>query len=214
MDNPLPRGVLPPLQVSIAQSFVELLLAQQRPLYQITAETNRMSYSFGYDYFRMEVGDYTYAPIPGPLQVLLREGLESLKAVAKVKNSNPQAYQSCIVSIYQTGGQLEPHVDVDSPKDTSLVNPRDFFFGDEVIGVILEADRDGKFYLLESKSEGPQSYDRNRAIYLDEEAGTVFLLSGPRRRAPFFHGVSPVKGRRISVTYRTVSFLSQNVTAF
>lgn len=41
---------------------------------------------------------------------------------------------------------------------------------------------------------------------LNEQIGSVFLLNGTNRRFPYYHGVSPVTTKRVSITFRTVIF--------
>ena len=48
--------------------------------------------------------------------------------------------------------------------------------------------------------------DAQHIYALDEKPGMVFCLQGQLRRAPYYHGVSRVANRRISLTFRVVRF--------
>ncbi len=163
---------------------------------QNTTNTLRETYNFGYDYFSMTNGDYSTTEIPSFLTDLCQQCIESF---ADSKLGNYQEYNNVIVSIYAAGYHLEPHVDVDINDQTTDGKKVDFYFGENVLGVVLVPDVEGKFFIAEASSDAKSS--------LDEEAGTVFLLQGKYRRHPYLHGVSKVKNQRISVTFRTVHSL-------
>jgi hypothetical protein len=169
---------------------------------QNTNATLRETYNFGYDYFAMTRGDYSSTEIPNFLTDLCQHCIGSFGNPNHL--GNYQEYNNVIVSMYYEGYCLEPHVDVDINDQITDGQKVDFYFGENVLGVVLVADSEGKFYISEDSSE---NYP-NKSIfsYLDEEEGTVFLLQGKYRRYPYLHGVSKVKNKRISVTFRTVYF--------
>lgn len=174
---------------------------------QESEHTSRTTYNFGYNYFKMQDGDYTFVEIPEFLIDLCKEIIKKFQQSLNITLPDYSLFKNVIVSIYQTGDQLEPHIDVDATKPETTKKPVDFFFGDDVLGVILESDINGHFYLQESSCDLKPLYDSKRAIHLKEEEGMAFLLNGIARREPYYHGVSPVQNKRISITYRTVVFL-------
>lgn len=164
-----------------------------------TSNTLRKTYNFGYNYFAMTSGNYSATEIPNFLKDLCQYCIESLGNSAYLENS--EKYKNVIVSMYDAGYCLESHVDVDINDQFTNGKKVDFYFGENVLGVVLVPDCEGKFYLIKS---GATTFSADSL--LNEEAGTVFLLNGKYRRYPYLHGVSKVKTQRISVTFRTVYF--------
>lgn len=167
-----------------------------------TKSTLRETYNFGYDYFAMTSGDHSATEIPSFLADLCQHCIESFANSNYLGNC--QEYNNVIVSMYYAGYHLEPHIDVDVNDQMTDGKKVDFYFGENVLGVVLVPDVEGKFFISEASSD----ISPNKPILssLDEEAGTVFLLQGKYRRHPYLHGVSKVKNKRISVTFRTVYF--------
>ena len=164
-------------------------------LYQKIENTHRWTYNFGYSYFQMRDGDYAYTPIPQYMTDLCRACLDALG----LDPATAPDYDNVILSLYGPGDRLEPHVDVDFSRPMTDGRPVNFYFGEDVIGLVLEVDPEGRFFLADS----------NLTILeeLDEKPGMAFLLTGPMRREPYHHGVSPIQKSRISVTFRTVQRL-------
>jgi hypothetical protein len=168
---------------------------------QNTTNTLRETYNFGYDYFAMTNSDYSTTEIPSFLTELCQRCIEFF---ADSNLEKYQEYNNVIVSMYYAGYQLEPHIDVDLNDQITDGKKVDFYFGESVLGVVLVPDIEGKFYISEASSDNNPSKPMFKA--LEEEQGTVFLLQGKYRRYPYLHGVSKVKNKRISVTFRTVYF--------
>ena len=165
---------------------------------QDTAKTKRKTCSFGYDYFTLLDGDKTFTPIPYYLEKLCKISIASFPE--KYNLGDYKNYLNVIVSFYENGYQLEPHIDVDMTDRFSDGKKTDFYFGEHVIGVVLQADETGRFYI--SKED--------EVMEVDEAVGTTFLLTGELRRKPYYHGVNVVTHSRISVTFRTVMFVTSH----
>ncbi|MBY0462618.1 MAG: hypothetical protein K2Q34_05515 [Alphaproteobacteria bacterium] len=155
------------------------------------------------DYFNLVKGDNAFTKIPPYLMDLCGVSIDAFGPLYKLGNA--EDYLNVIISVYHKDYQLEPHVDVDFSDRITDGKFVDFYFGKNVIGVVLRPDSKGQFYIIESSAEKPQ-HDLSHAIRLDEKPGTAFLLTGPLRRKPYYHGVSLVENSRISVTFRTVQF--------
>lgn len=172
-----------------------------QPHNQHNHRTKRQTLNFGYDFVKLRLGDKRFTPIPLSLQTLCEDAVRSLQRKVDHPLPSAEAFKNCIISIYKHGDKLEPHIDTDRPG----LDKYGFCFGDDIIGVILEADRNGKFYIQEAPANSRRPhFDAARAFILPEQDGTAFLLNGEARRSPYFHGVSPVDKRRISVTFRSV----------
>lgn len=193
-ENFLPKALLPADRPQHYLNILEKDIHEGKfqEYWQVRENTHRLTYNFGYDYFQMRESDYTYVPIPPYLADLCRECLEALGMEA----TSAKDYDNIIVSYYKAGDRLEPHFDVDISWPVTGGQPVNFYFGEDVIGVVLEPDAAGRFYLLDPNGQVLEE--------LDEKAGMVFLLSGEVRRQPYRHGVSVVQESRVSVTFRTV----------
>ncbi len=174
--------------------------------FQNTATTLRSTVSFGYDYFSLDQSNRTFVPIPEYIQALCQACIDALGNEDALGRA--QDYKNVIVSIYQPGYQLEAHTDVaegDQYADNTTQKPASFYFGDKIIGVILEVDETGRFYILRS-NDNTYPIQGNKLHELDETPGLTYLLCDRFRRSPFYHGVSQVKHSRMSITFRTVHF--------
>lgn len=165
--------------------------------------TERETLTFGYDYFSLVDGDNSFTPIPDYITELCQHCCAAFDTSSTLPSYKD--YLNVIVSIYRSGYQLEPHIDVDVSELTTDGKPVDFYFGEHVLGVILHPDDEGKLYMVESETD--PKIETEPFYVLDEKLGTAFLINGLLRRKPYFHGVSKVKDLRISVTFRTVTFL-------
>ena len=105
-----------------------------------------------------------------------------------------------ILSYYGPGFHLEPHVDVNI--DNRENDP--FYFNEKVYGIVIEPDEEGNLYFVKWDEEGLPPLGLEPVYNLSEKVGSVFCLEGPFRHQPYFHGVSDIKNRRISITFRTV----------
>lgn len=198
--SPIPTTIVKSELTNLAKDFINTKLQYYEYVQQTTPNTNRLTYNFGYSYFKLQVGDQSFVDIPECFINLLQQALNQLNDIAVIRNLDATTYKNCIVSIYGKNDKLEPHIDVvDSPK-------RNFYFGDDVIGIVIEPDSEGKFYILKSESSQSPIYNSNTAMHVDEQAGSAFLLGGINRKFPYYHGVSPVAKKRVSITFRTVCF--------
>lgn len=194
LDKSFVDNIVKQLNAQLAASG---LLREQSDDYTV-----RDTLAFGYDYFALLEGDQAFTPIPAYLEKLCHACIEALGPGYQLGAA--QDYSNVIVSIYREGYRLQPHVDVDPSENMN------FYFGDQVIGVVLECDQAGRFYLVQGESEADTA-GKPPLWTLAETPGMVFLLEGMARRKPYFHGVTRVNKLRISVTFRTVIFKLSNV---
>lgn len=180
---------------SLWQPYYSQILAELENdlLHENRSRTVRNTLQYGYSFMKLEKGDFSYTPIPPFLQELGDRISEAL--------GYPQEeFDNVIISIYDEGYHLEPHV------DTSPINhPRRlYYFGERILGIVIEADPTGHLYFVEHEGRGIPPVDRPVVYEMEEVPGTIFSLEGDYRHAPYYHGVSPVSSRRISITFRTV----------
>lgn len=162
--------------------------------YQNDDRTCRATREYGYSFFKMEQNDFTYVPPPQFLQELGHH-------ICQAFGDTPVTFTNIILSYYGKGFHLEPHVDV---SDKDRYGDCLFYFGEKVYGIVIEADSEGSLYFVRWE-EGLRPPLGLQPIYrLPEESGTIFCLQDKLRKSPYFHGVSPVSKRRISITFRTV----------
>ncbi|MBY0281722.1 MAG: hypothetical protein K2W94_06140 [Alphaproteobacteria bacterium] len=195
------------LHPSIIEKTLQAFEVDQAKAYakhiQDTSFTKRETYNFGYDYFNLVKGDDIFTKIPSYLMDLCKASIDAFISLYELGKA--EDYQNVIISVYRKDYQLESHVDVDFSDRITDGQYVDFCFGEMVIVVVLTPDSKGKFYITKSDTKDGQQ-DINDAFRVDEKAGTAFLLTGPLRRKPYYHGVSCVENLRISATFRTVQF--------
>lgn len=199
----LPTVILPDFDsTSIKQ---ELISQTGQHFHQQGVYTNRKTDTFGYDYFKMADGDFTFTPIPEVLTKLC-DKIHKAFAATGYNVSGCDNYKNVIVSYYEQGYQLEPHIDVDSIYKSTNGKPVNFYFGEDILGVIVEADTQGGLYFVQSDDAAKVRQPHQQAIYsLEEAPGLAYLLTGKLRHAPYYHGVSAIQRSRMSITFRTVS---------
>jgi len=161
---------------------------------QNDGRTHRNTREYGYSFFKMENNDFSYTPPPQFLQEL---GAEICKALGQ----KPVEFTNIILSCYGTGFHLEPHVDVNA-KD--LYKNCHFYFEENVYGIVIEADPTGHLYFVNWNNGLMPPLDLPPVCELKEKEGTIFCLQNEWRRSPYFHAVSKVSNRRISITFRRV----------
>ena len=179
-----------------APYFLEQLNLQE------TEITHRKTYSFGYNYFSLIEDNKKFTHIPSYLKELCQACLDSFPKEYELGKADD--YLNVIVSIYEPGYQLEPHVDVDTDQYTEGKKV-DFHFSENIVGVVLKPDTSGKLYMVKADDES-QRLTAPKIFELDEKAGTSYLMSGEGRHKPYYHGVSKVNDLRVSVTFRQVIF--------
>jgi hypothetical protein len=141
----------------------------------------------------MENGDFSYSPPPEFFNELGHILCQSL-------GHAPQEFTNIILSSYEGGFHLEPHIDINSSDHPN----KDYYFDENVYGIIIEADATGHLYIALDEENMIPPLDLPHVYAVDERPGTVFCLQGRYRKAPYFHGVTKVSKRRISITFRRV----------
>jgi len=188
-----PIAKLDPEKLDYYYALVLKELRQDMTL-QSDQRTERKTLEYGYSYFEMENGVFEYVDPP---EFLIKLGKEVCKALRKP----PESFSNFIISLYEPGYHLEPHADIDYQSS----GRHGFYFSENVYGVILEPDATGHLYFVHYEGEDPiPPLDLKPVYSLKGEQGTVFSLQGQYRHAPYFHGVTNVTKRRISVTFRRV----------
>ncbi|HSW70591.1 MAG TPA: 2OG-Fe(II) oxygenase, partial [Gammaproteobacteria bacterium] len=161
--------------------------------------TQRDTFQFGYDYFSMAKDDFSMVPIPSYLRDLCQACISAFGKQYELGAA--EDYENVMVSRYRPGYQLEPHMDVDVSDQFTDGKKVNFYFGETVLGVVLQPDLDGKLFVIDAEIHDKLS---SPVFFLNEQMGTAYLLNGKYRRHPYLHGVSKVRDHRISVTFRTV----------
>lgn len=203
----------PALISSVSEKLKELFQNQHLFHSQKDERTIRDTIQYGYNFFKLEQGDLTYAPIPEFLHDL---GNEILAAFGF---ENVLPFDNVIISVYESGYHLEPHEDTDIVRESNnsinlnqhytdrMENRKEYAFAENIFGVVIVADGSGRFYILHdpSSTNSTVSIEKAETVFeLNESPGVAFMLSGEARRRPFLHGVSEVCDRRVSVTFRHV----------
>src|SRR5579872_6246702 len=193
-NDPIPMGKLDPHILAEFEPLIRAEAAKEFAL-QDDARARRNTREYGFSFFKMVNGDFSYSPPPEFFQ---RLGAHICQALGH----EPVEFTNIIFSVYEKGFHLNPHVDVNK-KDLRGTAP--FYFGERVYGLVIEPDPTGHLYFAkwEGKEWSPP-VDIEPVYSIDEKAGTVFCLEGDFRRSPYFHAVSPVSNKRISLTFRTV----------
>ncbi len=167
--------------------------------HQSDGRTHRDTREYGYSFFKMENGDFSYTAPPEFLQAFGNKICESL--------GHPhQEFNNIILSAYKEGFHLEPHFDINS----SDPHEKGYYFDENVYGIIIEADATGHLYIVRDDVNLVPPLDLAPIYSIEEKRGTVFCLQGKYRRLPYFHGVSRVSRGRVSITFRKV--IIDNVT--
>lgn len=193
----IPTGQLDATYADSISRSIKAYVIERSMRSQSDPYTVRDTLTFGYDYFSLIEGRVQFTAIPEYLQELCQNCIEALDQ--KYNLGSYQDYSNIIISVYREGYHLQPHVDVDPSEDAT------FYFGENVVGVVLESDSEGQLYFVEATSE-MDAAGKKPLVVLPENNGLVYLLNGTARRKPYFHGVTTVKKTRISVTFRTVKF--------
>lgn len=189
--NPFPQSQL---NSEILDFFYPLIMEEVKKefAHQNDARTRRDTREYGYSFFKMENGDFSYTPPPEFLNFLGSEICQAL-------GHPPQKFTNIILSFYEKGFHLEPHFDTNSSDPH-----KGYFFDENVYGIIIETDPTGHLYFIRDDVSLVPQLDHEHEYFLEEKPGTIFCLQGKYRKIPFFHGVTHVSKRRISITFRTV----------
>lgn len=191
-SNPFPIGQLDP---EILDRFYPEIMEEVEKEFSLqnTDRTICNTREYGYSFFKMENGDFSYSPPPQFLQDL---GIEVCKAL----NQPPENFTNIILSLYIEGFHLEPHIDINA----SDAHDKGYYFDENVYGVIIEADPTGHLYFIRDEENSVPPLNLDPLYSIEEKPGSIFCLQGDYRKAPYFHGVSEVTKRRISITFRKV----------
>jgi hypothetical protein len=188
LDKHILNVYLPDIFLEVEKTFV----------LQDDGRTRRNTREYGFSFFKLEQDDYTYIPPPDFLQELGAH-------ICSAFGHPPQPFTNIIVSLYEEGFHLEPHIDTHA----AMPNRRAYFFTDRVYGIIIEADASGHLFFVKDEEHAIPPLNLEPVYELEEEKGMIFCLEGVLRTAPFFHGVTPVTNRRLSITFRSVIFPSE-----
>lgn len=191
-ETPFPQS-----QISreILERFYPLILEEldKEFAHQNDGRTYRDTREYGYSFFKMQQGDFDYLPPPLFFQELGAH-------ICACFGHDPQEFTNIILSSYETGFHLEPHIDA----HTSHRYNNCFYFDEKVYGIIIEPDSTGHLYFARDETSFTPPLDLEPIYSLEEKSGTIFCLQGKYRMAPYFHGVSKVSQKRISITFRRV----------
>ncbi len=179
----------------LSQFYPQILEELEKELsHQNDGRTHRDTREYGYSFFKMEQGDFSYTPPPAFLN-------ELAAYVCKSLGQEPQEFTQIILSLYEEGFHLEPHVDAHS----SYRYDRRFYFDENVYGLIIEPDSTGHLYFVRDDLHSIAPLGLPPVYSLEEKTGTTYCLQGSYRNIPYFHGVSKVSKRRVSITFRNVT---------
>lgn len=194
-SSPIPIGRLAKERLS---SFLPAITEELRKesILQDDGRTKRGTIEYGYSFFALESCDRSFRSIPSFFQDLGEIVCKELGHFA------PQ-FTNVILSVYNEGFHLEPHEDVND----QMEEKRCYYFGNQVYGIVIEADSIGHLYFVKDEVNRIPPLDLPKIFEVKEEDGTVYCLTGDYRKFPYFHGVSKVGNKRISVTFRTVEFV-------
>jgi hypothetical protein len=159
------------------------------------AKLPRDTLEFGMVYRELEEGRTVVHPMPECI-VNIRKILHARFQDKISEGLRPEEFDNCIVSIYEAGDGMAPHVDR-SQAIARDGKERNYYFGDSIFGLILVPDTKERLYFINPEN--------NEKIFLNEEKGMAFLFQGQLRQK-WKHGLDPVETSRISLTFRKVNF--------
>jgi hypothetical protein len=201
----LPTTKIDPALIRRTNKLLPDAIRAVEPQRQDSTNSTRLVHQFGYNALKLLHGDRTRTPIPGFLQHLCGVAIGQFNGKGGKQLPPVENFTNCLISDYRRGQKLGAHIDEHATQKRSHGKTPEFFFGDDIVGVILKADASGRLYFIESDKPHP-AYKPDKAVHVPEEDGVAFLMTGDLRREPFSHGVTKVEDRRVSVTYRTVHF--------
>lgn len=159
------------------------------------AKYYRETIDFGKVFPALEEGRVIERPIP-PFVSEIRDRLFEVFQSRMHEGDRAEDYDNCIITIYQSGDGIAPHID----RNLEWANKREerkYYFDESIIGLVIEPDSLQSLYF-----ENPKVGEASR-FYLDEKRGTAFLFQGPLRNE-WKHGLLPIAHRRVSMTFRKV----------
>jgi len=191
LQKPFPQGQI---SSEVLSQFYPMIMEEieKEFSHQNTSHTHRDTREYGYSYFKMEEGDFSYLPPPEFLSMLGKEVCQAL-------GHPTEEFTNIILSLYEEGFHLRPHVDTHV-----AANTKGYYYDENVYGIIIEADPTGHLYFVRDEVNPMPPLDLAPIYNLEETTGSIFCLKGDFRMPPYFHGVSGVSKRRISITFRKV----------
>lgn len=159
------------------------------------AKYYRETIDFGKVFSALEEGYIFERPIPDFI-VEIRNKLFQIFKNQINEDVTADDYDNCIITIYQSGNGIAPHIDRNFEWASTNEN-RKYYFDDSVIGLIVEPDITQSLYF-----EDPKVGEKSR-FYLEEKPGTAFLFQDSLRNE-WKHGLFPVERERISMSFRRV----------
>lgn len=203
LSSEIPTAQIPIEKLPANLADIENLLKENASIgfNQSSEITRRKTWEFGYIFQWMREGNFQSIEIPKILINILESTIQALKNdnIERVEDFN-----NVIISDYTKGPGLQPHIDV------LQTDQKGFYFGPNIIGLILLADETGGLFLQTQGStvlNNKPSYNANQARHLKERNGLAYMLNGQRPREKDYHGVSPISKRRVSLTFRTTHFI-------
>ncbi len=155
----------------------------------------RETIDFGKVFHALEKGRLVERPIPAFIAGIRNQVFELFKDQLDPKDCALD-YDNCIVTMYQPGDGIAPHIDRNLTW-AQMKEERTYYFDESIIGLIVEPDTVQNLFF-----ENPKIGESSR-FYLEEKPGTAFLFKGTLRHE-WKHGLLPVKKGRISMTFRKV----------
>ncbi len=185
------------LKIDLPESFLSNIEALEN---EVRHQWNQATYyretiDFGKVFPALEEGRLEEKPIP-PFIVEIRNQLFEKFKEKLDENDRPEDYDNIILTIYQSGDGIAPHIDRNL-EWALRAEDRKYYFGESIIGLIVEPDTLQSLFF-----QNPALGEESR-FYLNEEQGTAFLFQGELRHK-WKHGLLPIENRRISITFRKV----------
>ena len=192
----------------VARKWDESDAAGKRP--------SRSTLNYGWDFVQLEKGERKWNEIPNVISKV-QEEVFNVFAEKSTDSKNgflnkPSDLDNIIVTYYDEGESIVPHFD-------RAEDPTKFYyFGDSVFGVVLQPDTSndtkqspgGIFWMKSTTSKGSLTMDQIAPeIQPAEVPGMTFMMQNTIRNWPYYHGVIPVKTKRISITLRVTRFNSK-----
>lgn len=179
-------------QIDLPAEFTETVLSLSTTTWP-NSTYYRETIDFGKVFPALEEGIIIEVPIPSFVTEIRAKLFEIFKD--HLQETTAEEYDNCIITIYHCGDGIAPHIDRNL--EWAMKSPnRKYYFGDSVIGLIIEPDLEQSLY-FEHPLEG--------RFYLKEHPGTAYLFQDALRHE-WRHGLFPVAQRRISMTFRKVVF--------
>eukprot|EP01060_Flectonema_neradi_P027553 TRINITY_DN37165_c0_g1_i1.p1 TRINITY_DN37165_c0_g1~~TRINITY_DN37165_c0_g1_i1.p1 ORF type:complete len:245 (+),score=41.51 TRINITY_DN37165_c0_g1_i1:61-795(+) len=175
---------------------------------------SRSTLNYGWDFVQLEKGEKKWNEVPDELKKVQEAVFEVFsESSSDAKNGflkQASDLDNIIVTFYGEGESIVPHFDRAEDPNKS------FHFGDSVFGVVLQPDTSsdpkesppgGIFWMKSTESKGSLTMDKIKPeIQPPEVPGMTFMMQSTIRNWPYYHGVIPVKTKRISVTLRVTRF--------